>query len=100
MPTPQTLYRVDGARWRNRIQTYDSTFTLGPTDGIPNIHQNSVLSPVASLPGVSVFDDRTLYYDPRNPQGSVMNPNTGTQISIRSVSALGGLMQLEVRPAK
>jgi immune inhibitor A len=96
----QTLYRVDGPIWRNRIQTYDSTFTLGPTDGIPNIHQNSVLSPVASLPGVSVFDDRTQYYDPTNPQGSVMNPNTGTQISIRSVSALGGLMQLDVRPAK
>ena len=25
---PTTLYRVDGVRWRNRIQTYDSTFTI------------------------------------------------------------------------
>jgi len=95
-----TLYRVDGGVWRNRIQTYDSTFTLAPTDGIPNIHQLSVLSPVPSLPAVKIFDDRTLYYDPTNPQGSVMNPNTGTQIRIKSISALGGFMEIQVRPAK
>jgi len=97
---PQTLYRVDGVKWRNRIQSYDSTFTLDKTDGIPNIHQNSVLSPVPSLPAVSVFDDRTLYYDPTNPLGSVMNPNTGTQVRIQSISAQGGFMQIEVRPVK
>jgi len=96
----QTLYRVDGARWRNRIQTYDSTFTLAPTDGIPNIHHNSVLSPVPSLPGVRVFDDRTLHYDPTNPLGSVMHPNTGTQIRIQSISAQDSFMQVEVRPVK
>jgi immune inhibitor A len=96
----QTLYRVDGVRWRNRIQTYDSTFTLAPTDGIPNIHQAGVLSPVPVLPAVNVFDDRTLHYDPTNPQGSVMNPNTGTQISVRSISAQDGFMQIEVRPAR
>jgi immune inhibitor A len=95
-----TLYRVDGPRWRNRIQTYDSTFTLDPTDGIPNIHQNSLLSPVPSLPAVKMFDDRILYYDPANPQGSVMNPNTGTQIRIQSISAQNSFMQIEVRPAK
>ena len=96
----KALYRVDGVVWRNRIQTYDSTFTLEPTDALPNLHVNSVLSPIPSLPAVSVFDDRTLYYDPANPQGSVMNPNTGTQIRIRSISALGNFMQMEVRPAK
>jgi immune inhibitor A len=95
-----TLYRVDGAVWRNRIQTYDSTFTLDKTDGIPNIHQYSVLSPVPSLPAVKVFDDRILHYDPTNPWGSVMNPNTGTQIRIQSISALGNFMQIQVSPAK
>jgi immune inhibitor A len=94
------LHRVDGPIWRNRIQTYDSTFTMGPTDGIPDIHVNSEPSPVSSLPGLSVFDDRTTYYDPANPQGSVMNPNTGTQIRILSMSAQGSFMQVEVRPAK
>jgi immune inhibitor A len=94
----KTLYRVDGGRWSNRIQTYDSTFTLDPTDALNNLHVNSVLSPIPSLPAVKVFDDRTQYYDLTNPQGSVMNPNTGTQIRILSISA--GLMQVEVRPAK
>jgi immune inhibitor A len=95
-----TLYRIDGPRWRNRIQTYDSTFTLAPTDGIPNIHQGGVLSPVPSLPAVKIFDDRTMYYDPTNPLGSVMNPNTGTQIRIKSISAQNSFMQIEVRPVK
>jgi immune inhibitor A len=64
---PKALKRCGTTtNWRNRIQTYDSTFTLEPTDGIPNIHQNSVLCPVPKLPGVSVFDDRNSYYDPAN----------------------------------
>ena len=97
---PATLYRVDSVRWRNRIQTYDSTFTLDPTDAINNLHVNSVLSPVASLPAVKTFDDRNSYYDPTNPQGSVMNPNTGTQVRILSTSAQNSFMQVEVRPAR
>jgi immune inhibitor A len=94
------LRRVDGVVWRNRIQTYDSTFGLVPTDALPNLHVNSVLSLIPSLPAVSVFDDRTLYYDLANPQGSVVNPNTGTQIRIQSISALGNFMQVQVSPAK
>jgi immune inhibitor A len=95
----KALNRVDGVVWRNRIQSYDATFTLEPTDAL-SLHVNSVLSPVPSLKGVSVFDDRTLYWDSANPMGSVKNPNTGTQIRIVSISALGGFMQVEVRPAK
>jgi immune inhibitor A len=97
---PKTLYRVDDVLWRNRIQTYDSTFGLEATDAINNLHVDSVLSPIPSLPAVSVFDDRTLYYDPTNPQGSVMNPNTGTQIRILNYSALGNFMQVQVGPAE
>jgi immune inhibitor A len=94
------LFRVDGVVWRNRIQSYDATFTLDATDAIPNIHVNSVPSPIPSLKAVPVFDDRTLYWDSANPQGSVKNPNTGTQIRITGISAQGGFMQVEVRPAK
>ncbi len=97
---PATLYRWDGVRWRNRIQTYDSTFTLAPTDGIPDIHHESVLSPVPSLPGVPVFDDRFSWYDPMNPLGSVITPNTGTQVKVVSYSARDSLMQITVRPVK
>lgn len=97
---PGALYTVNDTVWRNRIQTYDSTFTLEKTDGIPDIHINSVLSPVSSLPAVSVFDDRNSYYDPANPRGSVIVPNTGTQVRIQSISAQGGFMQIQVAPAK
>jgi immune inhibitor A len=94
---PKALLRVDGVVWRNRIQTYDSTFTLDKTDALNNLHVNSVLSPVPSLPAVKMFNDSIQYYDSANPLGSVMNPNTGTQISIQSIGALGSFMQIEVR---
>ena len=91
---------LDGVRWRNRIQTYDSTFTLEPTDALNNLNVNSVLSPVPSLPAVKVFDDRNSYYDPLNPWGSVIVPNTGTQIRIQSISAQNSFMQVEVSPVQ
>jgi hypothetical protein len=49
---------------------------------------------------VKVFDDTKSYYDPANPLGSVITPNTGTKVTIQSISALGGFMQIEVRPVK
>ena len=93
------MIRADGGVWRNRMQSYDSTFTLAPTDPL-TLHYLSQPSYHPSLPGVSIFDDTLSYYDPLNPQGSVIVPNTGTQIRIQSISALGGFMQLEVRPVK
>ena len=95
----EALRQTSGAVWRNRIQTYDSTFGLEPTDALA-LHVNSVLSPVASQAAVSKFDDRTLHWDPANPQGSVKNPNTGTQIRVLGISAQDSFMQVEVRPAK
>jgi immune inhibitor A len=97
---PKALVRIDGKVWRNRIQNYDATFGLYRTDAIGNVHVNSVLSPIPSLPAVPVFDDRKSYYDPANPWGSVIVPNTNTQIRIVSYSALGNFLQIQVRPAK
>jgi immune inhibitor A len=97
---PEALYRSDGSPWSNLVQTYDSTFTLTPSDAIPNIYHNSVLSPIPSLPAVSVFDDRKSYYDPANPGGSVITPRTGTQIRIVGISAQGSFIQIEVRPVQ
>jgi len=96
---PTAMIRADGGVWRNRVQTYDATFTLAPTDAL-TLHWRSQPSYHPSLPGVSVFDDRNSYYDSLNPWGSVIVPNTGTQIVIRSISALGNFMQVQVRPAK
>lgn len=95
----QALKRIDGEIWRNRIQTYDSTFTTNATDGIPDLHISSILSPVESLPAVNVFDDSILHYDDANPQGSVIHPNTGTIIEVRSMDS-NGFIQIQVHSAK
>jgi immune inhibitor A len=96
---PTAMIRADGGVWRNRMQTYDSTFTLDPTDAL-TLHWLSQPSYHPSLPAVPIFDDTLSYYDPVNPWGSVIVPNTGTQIRIQSISALGNFMQVQVRPAK
>jgi len=96
---PTAMIRADGGVWRNRMQTYDSTFTLEPTDAL-TLHWRSEPSYHPSQPAVPVFDDRNSYYDPVNPWGSVIVPNTGTQIRVKSISARDSFMQVEVRPAK
>jgi immune inhibitor A len=96
---PTAMYRWDGQVWRSRIQTYDSTFTLDPTDAI-TLNFLSQPSYHASQPAVSTFDDRNQYWNPLTPTAGVVNPNTGTQIRLKSVSAHGALMEVEVRPAK
>lgn len=96
---PDVMYDGNGAIWRNRIQSYDSTFSKDATEAI-TLHLGSVESNHDSQPGVSMFDDRNSYWSASNPTGSVIVPNTGTQIRIKSVSARGSFMQVEVRPAK
>lgn len=96
---PEVMYRADGEVWRNRIQTYDATFGMEPTEGY-TFHWLSQPSEHTSLPAASVFDDTNSYWRAENPTGSVQNPNTGTQIIIRSVSARGNFMQVQVRPSK
>ena len=49
---------------------------------------------------MSVFNDTKSWYDPANPEGSVKTPNTNTKISISSISAIGGFLQIVVSPAK
>jgi len=98
---PELMYRADGGIWRNRVQTYDATFSLEPTDGI-TLHWRGEESVHPSQPANPMFDDRlsAYYYTAENPMGSVIVPNTGTQIRIQSVSAKGSFMQVQVRPAK
>ncbi len=96
---PQALKRPDGQVWRNRVQTYDSTFSLDPTDAI-TLHLNSRASKIKSLPGVREFNDLTSYYDMKNPYGSVLLPKTGMKIRIDGISTSGWYMQVTVSPAK
>ena len=96
---PELMYRADGGIWRNRTQTYDATFGLEATDAI-TLHYQGDPSYHPSLPAVPIFDDNFSYYDPANPMGSVITPVTGTQIRVKSISALGSFMQVQVRPSK
>jgi immune inhibitor A len=94
---PEVMYDSNGDPWRNRIQTYDATFGLEPTDAI-TLHTDGVESIHPSLPAVPIFDDTIQYYT--GLVGSPHNPDTGTTIRIRSVSAHGTLMQIQVLPSK
>ncbi len=96
---PEIMYRADGGIWRNRIQSYDSTFGLQPTDAV-TLHWLSEASYHPSLPAVPIFNDTIQHWRSDNPTGGVINPNTGTQIRVKSVSAQGSFMQVEVKPVK
>ncbi len=92
---PKALPRPTGGLWRSRVQSFDSTFTLQPTDAI-TLNRNSVSMSYPSLPGVSVFNDLTDFWDPSTPLANVITPNTGTTIRIKSISAQGGFMQIAI----
>jgi immune inhibitor A len=96
---PDPLRRPDNQPWRARIQSYDSPFGLDTTDVI-TLHFLSAPATHGGLPPVSSFDDRNQYWRAATPLAGVKNPNTGTIIEIRSVSALEGFMQVQVRPAQ
>ena len=92
----------NGQVWRPRIQSYDSTFGLEPTDPI-TLHPNSVeRSRYGGLPANPLFDDTQSYWVAPNPAignfgwASVPVPNTGTTIRVVSQSAKDGFMQVLV----
>lgn len=92
---PTALMRPDATPWRARVQAYDSTFTLAKTDGF-TLHVNGVNSVIPSQAAVSTFKDSIQYWNPLTPLAGVLNPNTGTIIQIKSISAQGSFMQVQV----
>ena len=108
---PGILHWSDGSVARPRIQSYDSTFGLEPTDPITlhNINNNTTLTRT-SLPAARVFNDNLSYWVASDPGdapnngryqaewSSVNNPHTNTSIKVASVSAQGGFMQIVVNP--
>ncbi|MGQ1839480.1 immune inhibitor A domain-containing protein [Kocuria turfanensis] len=91
---PQALVWSDGALVRNRIQGFDATFGKEPTDPI-SLHRevNGAVTTleVPARAGVPVFDDTDpgAYYDPANPQGSVLVAGTGTRIEVVQSNSQG-----------
>jgi immune inhibitor A len=99
---PALMLRPDnGMVWRPRILSYDSTFGLEPTD-VVCLHLNSVEGCYGGLPANSTFDDTQSYWVAPDASighrgwASVQVPNTGTKIRVKSVSAQGNFMQVQV----
>ncbi|MGW4021234.1 immune inhibitor A domain-containing protein [Streptomyces sp. NPDC005009] len=96
---PTALKWSDGTLMRNRIQTYDATFSKFRTEGM-TLHKADVAKWIPSSKGVSVFNDRTnTYYDPENPGGGVQVTDTNTKIKILKEAKNGSTIELEVGPA-
>ncbi|EFE69214.1 MULTISPECIES: immune inhibitor A domain-containing protein [Streptomyces] len=93
---PTALKWSDGTLMRNRIQTYDATFSTHRTDGL-TLHKADVATRIPSSKGVSVFNDRkNTYYDEANPTGGVKITDTNTTIKIVKEARDGSTIHLEV----
>ncbi|MFH9431263.1 immune inhibitor A domain-containing protein [Streptomyces sp. NPDC017615] len=96
---PKALKWSDGTLLRNRMQAYDSPFSLDPTDGI-TLHKAGTATKIKAQNGVAVFNDRTnTYWDPSNPTGGVKITDTNTKIKIKKQADDGSTIELEVGPA-
>ncbi|MFJ8943127.1 immune inhibitor A domain-containing protein [Streptomyces sp. NPDC102395] len=96
-PTP--LKWTDGTLMRNRVQSFDATFSTFPTDAI-TLHNADVATTIPSRPGVPVFDDgKSSYYDASNPQAGVKVTDTNTSIRIVSEPANGQTITVRVGPS-
>ena len=105
---PGVMHWADGTVARPRIQSYDATFGLWPTDSITLHGPGGVAKTFPSLPAVSTFDDTKSYWvngddgdAPNNGRyqsewNSVNVPHTGTTIRVVSVGAQGSFMQINI----
>ncbi|MFF5012506.1 immune inhibitor A domain-containing protein [Streptomyces sp. NPDC001165] len=96
---PKALKWSDGTLLRNRIQAYDSPFSLYRTDGI-TLHNAGVELKIPSSKGVSFFNDHTsTYYDAATPTAGVKITDTNTKIKIAKEAKDGSTILLKVGPA-
>ncbi|MGW7278146.1 immune inhibitor A domain-containing protein [Streptomyces sp. NPDC054844] len=96
---PTAMKWKDGTLLRNRIQSYDSPFSLYRTDAV-TLHKADVAKYFPGSKGVSVFNDRKSdYYDESNPTGGVKITDTNTKIKILKEAKNGSTIELEVGPA-
>ncbi|MFF7485894.1 immune inhibitor A domain-containing protein [Streptomyces luteogriseus] len=96
---PDALKWADGTLMRNRVQAYDSPFSLYRTDGM-TLHKADVAKYIPGSKGVSVFNDRKSdYYDESNPTAGVKITDTNTKIKILKEAKDGSTIELEVGAA-
>ncbi|MFJ6901228.1 immune inhibitor A domain-containing protein [Streptomyces hokutonensis] len=96
---PTQLKWTDGTLMRNRIQAYDSPFSLYRTDSV-TLHKADVATKIKSQPGVPVFDDgKSTYYDTSNPTAGVKITDTNTRIKIVKEPLNGSTISVQVGPS-
>ncbi|GAB2742024.1 immune inhibitor A [Streptomyces bullii] len=96
---PTALKWSDGTLMRNRIQAYDSPFSLYRTDGL-TLHKAGIATKIPSSKGVPVFNDHTsTYYDESNRAAGVKITDTNTKIKIVKEAKNGSTISVEVGPA-
>ena len=95
---PDTLTWSDGSPGRSRIQVFDATFGLQPTDET-TLHRQVSGTDTQTLEapardGVATFDDREDYYNDALPGTSVRTANAGVVATV--IQEGGGTITVEV----
>ena len=94
---PTALKFPGGALLGNKRQPFDATFGLHRTDPV-TLHRNGAALDIPSRPGVPVFDDTNpnAYYDPANPQNSVIVGGAGVKVEVLSELVQGRFLILKI----
>ncbi|MFC9700145.1 immune inhibitor A domain-containing protein [Streptomyces sp. NPDC056943] len=96
---PSPLKWSDGTLMRNRIQAYDSPFSLSRTDGF-QLHKAGVGTWVPSQAGNPVFDDRKgTYWYPETERAGVKVTDTNTKIQVVKEPKNGQTITVQVGPS-
>ncbi|MFE7510591.1 immune inhibitor A domain-containing protein [Streptomyces sp. NPDC057540] len=96
---PSPLKWGNGELMRNRVQAYDSPFTIARTDGF-QLHNKDVATWVPSQAGNPTFDDRKgVYWFAENPRAGVQVTDTNTKIQVVKEPKDGQTITVQVGPS-
>ncbi|WP_426364074.1 immune inhibitor A domain-containing protein [Streptomyces sp. E-08] len=96
---PSPLKWGNGDLMRNRVQAYDSPFTIARTDGF-QLHNKDVATWVPSQAGNPTFDDRKgVYWFAENPRAGVQVTDTNTKIQVVKEPKDGQTITVQVGPS-
>jgi immune inhibitor A len=84
------------ATWWSSIQSFDSPFSLQPTDSI-TLHYFGFPTTHPSLPGVAEFDANKDWWTPAQRYSGVNPPKSDTIIRVKSGGPKSSFMEVEVR---
>ncbi|MFH8841034.1 immune inhibitor A domain-containing protein [Streptomyces sp. NPDC017868] len=96
---PSPLKWSDGTLMRNRVQAYDSPFSISGTDGF-QLHKAGVATWVPSQAGNPTFDDRKgVYWFAETPRAGVQVTDTNTKIQVVKEPKDGQTITVTVGPS-